>query len=489
MTAHAVQRAETSPRRAAGPARVPILVSKITPPAAPAWTVPRPRVTKLISQGTRWCPLVVVTGPAGAGKTTALACWTAAEPGPVAWVTLDQHDSRPGTFWPCVATALRRSGTLPRALPAAAPAKAGDHAFLLRLTSAMAAQDPPVRLVLDNFQLLTDPGVLHGLDFVLRNVGPGLRLVAASRTDPPLRLHRYRLAGELAEIRASDLAFSETEAGLLMARHGCALPADSLVRVMRRTEGWAAGLRLAAISMAGCPGPGQFAGNLPAVDLPAGDGTLAAYLEAEAVNTHPPQARDLLLDTSILEQVNAESAGVLTGHEQAGQMLQDLAQANGFVQPAGGGWYRYHTLFAEVLRLRLRREHPDRIAPLHRRAAQWCERNGKLAQAARHAALAGDGQLAAALQAVAVAAEPPERPHAPPAAPRRPAPASVAEPLTQREREVLQYVSGMLNTAEIAQEMYISINTVKAHLKSVHRKLAVARRGEAVRRARQLQLI
>ena len=205
----------------------PILASKITAPEVPAWAVPRPRITELIAEGTRWCPLTVVTGPPGAGKTMALALWAAAEPGPVAWVSLDEFDNRPGCSGPmswrrCAGPVWPFRG---RCSPSAR-GRAADDGFLLRLTAALAAQDPPVTLVLDDLHLLTEPGVLKGLDFLLRNVGPGLRLVVASRMDPLLPLHRYRLAGQLAEIRASDLAFSVAEAGLLLAQHGSTLTAD-----------------------------------------------------------------------------------------------------------------------------------------------------------------------------------------------------------------------------------------------------------------------
>jgi LuxR family transcriptional regulator, maltose regulon positive regulatory protein len=163
-------------RQVASRARQPpagdlILASKITVPGVPDWTVPRPRITKLIAEGVRWCPLTVVTGPAGAGKTMALASWAAAEPGPVAWVGLDGYDNAPRVFWPYVVAALGGAGvSAAPALPAAARARAGDHVFLLRLASALAAQDPPVMLVLDDLHVLTDPRVLDGLDFVLRKV-------------------------------------------------------------------------------------------------------------------------------------------------------------------------------------------------------------------------------------------------------------------------------------------------------------------------------
>ncbi len=375
-------------RRVAVSAGVPILAAKITAPRVPDWVVPRPRITKLIAQGTRWCPLTVLTAPAGAGKTMALALWTVAQPGTVAWVCLDDYDNRPEVFWSHVVAALRRSGVAAPAVLPAARGRAGDRVFLLELAAALAAQDPPVTLVLDDLHLLTDPKVLDGLDYVLRNVGPGLRLVVSARMDT-LPLHRYRLAGELTEIRASDLAFTVPEAGQLLARHGITLTEDSLECLTRRTEGWAAGLRLAAISMGTHPDPGQFV-----TELITEDSALTGYLVEEVLNPQPPVVRELLLSTSILEQVSVQAASELTGNEQAGRILPALAHANAFVQPTASGWYRYHTLFAEVLRLTLDREHPDRAAALHRRAARWYEQNGQLTDAVRHAAGTGDWQLA-----------------------------------------------------------------------------------------------
>ena len=378
-------------RRLAVCAGVPILASKITAPSVPDWVLPRPRITKLIADGTQWCRLIVVTGPAGAGKTIALALWAAAQPGRVAWVSVDEFDNRPRVFWSYAVAALRRSGVpLPTALPAARGRDAG-HVLLLWLAAALAAQDPPVTLVLDDLHLLTDPTVLAELDYLLRNVGPGLRLVVSARMDT-LPVHRYRLAGELTEIRARDLAFTVAEAGELLARHGVTLPADSLQCLTRRTEGWAAGLRLAAISMGTHPDPGQFAS-----ELITEDSAVTGYLVEEVLNIQPADVRDVLLSTSILEYLSAQAAGELAGNERAGRMLSALARANAFVQPIGSGQYRYHTLFAEALRLKLKREHPDRVGPLHQRAARWYERNGQLTDAVRHAAQAGDWQLAASI--------------------------------------------------------------------------------------------
>src|SRR5580704_5274977 len=157
----------TRGRRTAVSAGNPILTSKITAPNVPDWAVPRPRITRLIAEGARWCPLTIVTGSPGAGKTMALALWAAAEPGAVAWVGLDEFDNRPGVFWSYVVAALRHSGVvIPKAVRPVPPER-GEDGFLPRLTVALAAQDPPVTLVLDDLHLLTDPGVLKGLEFVL----------------------------------------------------------------------------------------------------------------------------------------------------------------------------------------------------------------------------------------------------------------------------------------------------------------------------------
>ncbi len=399
-------------RRPEVSAGIPILTARITAPGVPDWAVPRPRITKLIAEGARRCPLTVVTGPPGAGKTMALALWAAAEAGTVAWISMDDLENQPGAFWSYVVAALGRSGVaLPEELSAASRRRAAGHMFLVQLTSALAAQSPPVTLVVDDLHVLTKPTVLTELDFILRNAQPGLRLVVSSRVDPLLPLHRYRLAGELTEIRASDLAFSTAEARLLLAQHGSSLSRDSLERLMRRTEGWAAGLRLAAISMDGHPDPDQFV-----KELITEDSALTGYLVEEVLKGAPPEVREVLLTTSILEHVNAEAASELTGNEQAGAILPAMARANAFVQPTGFGWYRYHTLFAEVLRLKLRRECPDRIAAVHRRAARWYERNGRLTAAVQHATQVGDWQLAASIVIDALAIseiiEPPGSPSA-----------------------------------------------------------------------------
>jgi len=372
-------------------ARDPLLRSKITKPSLPDWLVSRSRIEKRIAQGVQG-PLTVVSGPPGAGKTMAIASWAAnCGPRPVAWVTLDDYDNEPRIFWSYVVEALHQAGVaVSGAAATLAQGEATGYVFLLRLASALAANDPPMILVLDDLHLLSEPTTLGGLAYVLRNARSGFHLVVASRIDPLLPLHHYRLTGDLTEIRASDLAFSVPEAALLMAQHGITLPAESLEYVTMRDEGWAAGLRMAAMSMDGHPDPEQFVKNFVAEDS-----AVAGYLVEEVLNTQPADLRNLLLATSILDQVNADIAGELVADEHAASALPALAGANAFVQPVGRGWYRFHSLFKDVLRLKLRREQPGKVADLHRRAARWHQQNGNLADAVRHASYADDQQLAA----------------------------------------------------------------------------------------------
>ena len=370
----------------------PVLVSKIIAPGLPAWAVPRPRIESLIADGARG-PLTTVTGPPGAGKTMAITLWAAArsDPGPLVWITLDEYDNRPRVFWSYVVAALRQAGiAVPRVSSAGARATAVGHVFLLRLASVLAAQDPPVAMVIDDIHLLKDAETLEGLAYVLKNAKPGLHLVVSSRMDPLLPLHRYRLNGELTEVRADDLAFSVTESSALMAQHGLTLSEAALESLTGRTEGWAAGLRLAAISLEGHPDPEQFV-----KEFDSEDGAITSYLVDEVLTAQTAPIRDFLLRTSILYRVSAEIGRELGDDEQAPDVLAELAQTNAFVRPLGHGWYRYHPLFAAVLRLKLQREFPGRLPDLHRRAARWCQRRGWLAEAVRHAGTSGDWPLAA----------------------------------------------------------------------------------------------
>jgi LuxR family transcriptional regulator, maltose regulon positive regulatory protein len=366
-----------------------VLRSKITPPACREWVIRRSRIEERIAVG----PLTVVTGPPGAGKTTAVASWRAVTEDPVAWVTLDRYDSRPDVFWSTVVAALRSAGVeFRRALPAPGRMGRTGHAFLLRLVVELARQDPPVTLVLDDLHRVAERGLDDDLQYLIRNARPGLRVVICSRVDPTLSLHQYRLAGELTEIRADELAFSVHEAQLLLNQHGVALPDEPLEQLTELNEGWAAGLRMAALLLQEEPDPEQFVKNFAAEDS-----AIAGYLIEEVLKNQPVRYRELLLKTSILDQVSAGMAVEMTGDERAGDALEALAHANAFVEPVGNGWYRFHSLFAEVLRLKLRFEHPRQVADLHRRAARWYQSHQRLPDAVRQAAAAGDWLFAARL--------------------------------------------------------------------------------------------
>jgi LuxR family transcriptional regulator, maltose regulon positive regulatory protein len=370
----------------------PVLTSKITIPSPPGWIVPRQRIDELIAASTRG-PLTLITGPPGAGKTMALTSWAAGntEHGTLAWIALDEYDNRPQVFWAYFVATLRRAGiTAPRILPAAGRGGAVGHEFLLRLASALASLAQPLVMVIEDVHLLTDADIIEGLAYVLRNAAPGLHLVMSSRIQPLLPLHRYRLNGELAEIRAKDLAFTAAESSLLMAQLGIGLSPEATEYLTERTEGWAAGIRLAAISLDGHPDPDQFV-----KELGAEDSAITWYLVDEVLNAQRPVVRDYLLRTSILDRVSADIAAELSDVKPAADTLLVLAAGNAFVQPLGHGWYRYHSLFADILRLKLRRESPALVPELHRRAAGWHLRNGRLTQAVRHAAAAGDWQLVA----------------------------------------------------------------------------------------------
>jgi LuxR family maltose regulon positive regulatory protein len=374
-----------------GPAARPagLLTSKLVMPV-PRWRpVHRPRLHRLLEDGTRG-PLTLLAAPPGSGKTVLLASWAAGggAPGPVAWVTADPGDADPARLWAHVLAALRRTGALPAGGVLAGmdpPSDTGER-FLALLVNGLAELPEPVVLVLDDLHEAGGAAVAAGLRFLLRHAPPQLRLVLVSRADVAISLQRLRLAGQLTEIRASDLAFTPGEARELFAGLGLALLDADLESLCRRTEGWAAGLRLAALSLRGHPDPGRFV-----TEFAGDDRAVAGYLVEEVLACQAPEVQEFLLRTSVADRLCGGLADTLTGRSDGERMLARLEREHTFTTALGPSrsWYRYHPLFAELLRAELRHAQPELLPELHRRAAGWYAANGLPADAVGHA-LAGD---------------------------------------------------------------------------------------------------
>ncbi|MFL6226085.1 MAG: LuxR C-terminal-related transcriptional regulator [Actinomycetes bacterium] len=345
--------------------------------------------------------LTVLTGPAGSGKTVLLSTWvtTAALPGPLAWLSLEATDNDPARFWSYLLAALRQSGAAPaggRLGSLGGPIGGPDRGFVLELAAALDELARPVVVVLDDFQELTNPAVLDSLATVLRRSPATLRLVLASRKDPPLPLARLRGTGRPIQVRAAELAFTTDEAARLLASHGLILADADLAVLWARTEGWAAGLRLAALSLQDHPDPGGFV-----AEFAGSSWAVADYLLEEVLGRLPEQDQAFLLHTSVVERVSGELADALTGRADGAQTLARLERANAFVMALGQdrSWYRYHQLLAELLKAHLQASAPRLVPELHRRAAGWYQDHGFPVEATRHALAGRHWPLAAELLA------------------------------------------------------------------------------------------
>ena len=376
-----------------------LLAAKLTPPRSSLPQVPRQRLFDLLQAGTRQL-LTLVSAPAGGGKTTLLASWSSTRqpPAPVAWLSLDSGDNDAARFWTYVLAALCRSGAVPgdSALRTLAPSAGRDEGFLSALVGGLAALPSPVVLVLDDLHDLTEAAVFEGLELLLRHAPSQLRLVLATRADPPLPLQRLLVSGQLLQLRAADLAFTVAEVAELLGTGDDQprLSDDDLALLQARTEGWAAGLRLAAMSLEGQPNPHRFV-----TELAGDDKSIADYLTGEVLDRQPDDLRSFLLQTSIVDELDGDLADTLTGGHGGESMLLRLERSNGFVVAVGSrrNAYRYHQLFADMLRYMLRREAPDQVSRLHRRAAEWYAARGQAVPAIQQAMLAREWRYAADL--------------------------------------------------------------------------------------------
>ena len=343
--------------------------------------------------------VTIISAPAGSGKTSLLRTWADRLSQPhrlaVVQVQRDQHDAQ--QFWLTLLSAVRQASA--PASPAEPPAATPDfngRAMVDRVLAELADQRVRFILIVDDLHELICPDALAQLTRLLTNLPPNGHAVLATRRDLPLHLHQLRLAGELAEIRAADLRFSERETRELLEASGIALSEAGAALLYQRTEGWAAGLRLAAISLAGHPDPERFV-----AEFSGSDRTVAEYLIAEMLERQPDDVKDLLLRTSLLDRVNGELADLLTGRSGSERILLELEDANAFVMSLDPErtWFRYHHLFGDLLRLELRRTLPEEVPALHRRAADWFIQHGQVVDAIRHIQAAGDWPEAARLLA------------------------------------------------------------------------------------------
>ncbi len=340
-------------------------------------------------------PCVLIAAPAGWGKTLLACSWLGSGDvdGGAAWISLSPTENDLRGFWTSVAAALvptvgdRAADSLRRAV-------AGDDLEQApgQLAKALTAAGTPVVLVLDNLHEVTDLDVHDSLLRLVQRPPHGLRLVVTTRRDPPWPLHRLRLAGALSEIRASDLAFRTDETRILLDMLGIDLDAAHLGRLVERTEGWAAGLRLAALELQGTPDPTGF------VDAFSGDDhAVAAYLLDEVIDRLAPELLKFLVQVSVLDVVCASLADALTGDRSGAETLAELAASNLFVQAVGTGgrWYRLHRLIADILRSRITQHRT--LRDLHRRAAEWYQNQAMPLEALRYALRGGLWPLAAEL--------------------------------------------------------------------------------------------
>lgn len=366
-----------------------LVTLKARPPEVPPGLVTRPRLTLALDQATRR-PLTLVSAGPGAGKTLAVAAWIggSALGAPVAWLSLDSGDNDPQAFWTQIVGALRNSGAVPESssLLELMPAASFGPDEVLSLVARLSELPRPVVLVLDDFHPITADAVLTAFERLLEHQPTNLHLVLLTRADPALRLHRLRVSGALTEIRTADLTFTQEETTELFDGLGMTLRPEQLGALLQRTEGWPAGLRLAAMSLDPSDvdaGIQRFSGS---------DRSVAEYLVGEVMDGLPAQDRGFLLATAVPERISGALADRLTGRCDGAQALEKLVAANALIVGLGGEreWFTYHPLLLELLRHRLALEMPLQVADLHRRTAQWLAEQGDPIDAMRHWIQAGD---------------------------------------------------------------------------------------------------
>jgi LuxR family transcriptional regulator, maltose regulon positive regulatory protein len=374
-----------------------LLATKLHVPRTQPGFVPRRRLAEALDEGLAR-GRVLVCAPAGFGKTALLADWARGGARAVTWLGLDDGDSDPVRFWRYALAALdqARPGIAGRVGPLLGPpAPSSFEGLVTALINELAGDSgaDEVLLVLDDYHQVDSWPVHVSVAFLLESLPPGLKVVMAGRADPPLPLARLRARGQLAELRAADLRFTPDEAATLLGESaGPGMPTPLAEALTARTEGWAAGLQMAALSLRGHADPAGFVAAFSGSHRFVLD-----YLADEVLDAQPAQVRAFLLDTSVLERLSGELCDAVTGRVDSQAMLQQVERAGLFLMPLDQvrRWWRYHNLFADLLRARLQAEQPGRMQALHRAAAAWYEDHDLADDAVRHALAAGDAAWAA----------------------------------------------------------------------------------------------
>jgi LuxR family transcriptional regulator, maltose regulon positive regulatory protein len=367
----------------------------------PADRVSRPSLVAELREGSS-ARLILVSAPAGAGKTTVLASWRAdpAEQRPFAWLSLDNRDNDPVRFWSYALAALRTVAPDVGAGVDDALLSAGEDLTELALpllVNALTSLPDPIVLVLDDYHVITNADVHQSMEFLIDHLPRTVQVAVAGRSDPPLALARLRANAELLEVRIADLRLSTEEAtALLNGSLRLGLASEQVLILLERTEGWAAGLQLVGLSLRDREDPDRYIASF------AGDDRhIVDYLMAEVLERQHPQVREFLLRTSIVQRLTGPLCDALLGSSNSARRLVELERANLFLVSLDDRrqWYRYHHLFGDLLAHELSLAFPDDVVLLHRRAYEWHLRQGLVAEAITHAIAAGDYRQAAALVA------------------------------------------------------------------------------------------
>lgn len=377
-----------------GEGSIPLLATKLHAPRRRP-TMSRPRLQLRLDPRDQ-PTLTLVSAGAGFGKTTLVAEWFADHPA-MGWLSLDERDNDPAAFWAYFMAAVQMAagGSGAAAATVLDQTQPSVDAALATLLNDLNAVSSDVVVVLDDYHVIDSIDIHQGLAYVVAHLPPHVHLVIASRSDPPLPLAAMRARGDLLEIRAADLRFTRDEIGALLSDGmGLSLAPGDVELLAARTEGWIAALKLAAISMQGRDDAGAF------VEEFAGDDRfILDYLVGEVLDRQGPDVRSFLMETSILNRLSGPLCDAVTGRAGGRAMLEQLERANLFVVPLDDRrqWYRYHHLFADVLRARLLDEDPEHVADIHLRASNWYADNAEPAEAIDHAIAGGHLDQAARL--------------------------------------------------------------------------------------------